>query len=308
MHRGAHARALASLALLALLSCSSARTGKGPLTVATPVDPEGAVLGALVVQALEAKGFTVADRTGFGTADILRAALVAGEVDLVVDYTGAGEFYHEGVDPAVWTDPEKGFETIRSLDRERFALVWLNPAPGSGGDSIVLRREFAEANGLATMADFAAYVSSGRPVKVLASGVFARSRFGLSGFQKAYGFTLRKDQVVIEEAGTTSAMLGALARGRGGVTASVAGATEPSLEKLGLVVLEDPKHVTPVLRPAPVVRAAILKRYPEIDGLLSPVFSSLGDADLRYLDAQVFGGRDPRETARQYLAARGLPK
>ncbi len=294
---------------LAILACSSAKKEKGPVTVATPVDPEGTVLGAMLVQVLEARGFTVADRTGFGTPDLVRAALVAGEVDVIIDYTGAGQYYHEGVDPAVWADPVKGFETIRRLDRDRFGLAWLTPAPANCGDAIAVKRDFAKANSLVSMEDFARYVNAGNPMRLACTPTFARSRFGLQGFQKAYEFALRDDQVLIDAGGAIPGMLAALSRGTGGIMASLASRTEPSIEKMGLVVLEDPRNVTPSFRPAPVVRGAVLKRYPEIEGLFSPIFATIAVEDLQHLDAQVaYDGRDPREMARQYLAARGFLK
>lgn len=72
-----------------------------PVTIATMIDSEGAILGTMMVKLLEAKGIPVVDRTEFGTPEVLRKALESGEVDLVLDYTGSGQYYHEGNDPAI---------------------------------------------------------------------------------------------------------------------------------------------------------------------------------------------------------------
>lgn len=109
---------------------------KGPVTVATMIDSEGAVLGKMLLLLLEAEGFTTVDKTEFGTPDILRKALEAKEVDLVIDYTGSGQYYHEGFDPAVWSDPVKGYEMTRRLDRERKNLLWLTPAPANNTEML----------------------------------------------------------------------------------------------------------------------------------------------------------------------------
>lgn len=262
-----------------------------------------------MVEALEAKGFRVVDRTGFGTPEILRKALEQRRVDLILDYTGAGQFYYQGYDPALWSDPVKGFETIRRLDRAHAGIVWLTPSPANNAEAIAVRRDFAEVNHLVTLEDFARYVNAGKPLKLVSPESFARSRFGLAGMQKAYGFSVREDQLMFAEGHDAAAMLASLAEGKDGVNASFANATDGGLEKLGLVVLEDPKSVPTAFRPAPVIRAEVLASYPEIEGLLSPVFASLGLNDLQHLNAQVAYYRlAARDVARDYLVGKGLLK
>ncbi len=79
---------------LMLAACSSNKDeGKGPVTVATMIDSEGAILGNMLLLLLEQDGFETVDKIGLGTPDILRKALESGEVDLVIDYTGSGQYY-----------------------------------------------------------------------------------------------------------------------------------------------------------------------------------------------------------------------
>ena len=141
------------LAVAALLACGPGGGGKGPVTVATMVDSEGALLGKSMVLLLQARGFQVVDKTSFGTPDVLRKALEAKEVDLVVDYTGSGQYYHEGQDPAVFTDAVRGYETTRKLDQEKHDLVWLKPAPANNTEALAMLRPFAAANGVVALAE-----------------------------------------------------------------------------------------------------------------------------------------------------------
>jgi len=295
------------LAAAALAACGSGRAGKAPITVATMVDSEGALLGKSMVLLLQAKGYQVVDKTGFGTPDVLRKALEAKEVDLVVDYTGSGQYYHEGQDPAVFTDEVRGYETTRRLDMEKNDIVWLTPAKANNTEALAMLRPFAEANGIEDMADFAAWVNAGNPVKLICAVGFAENPNGLPGFEKAYGFALRKDQVILLESGNTAQMLKALVEGTDGVNVSLVYGTDGALDKMNVMVIRDPKSVPPVYLPAPVVRGEVLRKHPELEQLFVPLFESLELETLQHLNARIaFDGEDAAEVARGYLVDIGL--
>ncbi|MCK7577208.1 MAG: hypothetical protein MZV65_16130 [Chromatiales bacterium] len=69
-------------------------------------------------------------------------------MDLVVDYTGSGQYYHDDLDTTVFNDPVKGYELIRDVDKKRNDLVWLSPAKANNTESLAVLRSFGEANGL----------------------------------------------------------------------------------------------------------------------------------------------------------------
>jgi osmoprotectant transport system substrate-binding protein len=300
---------LVPLIVAVLAGCGGGRAAKGPITVATMVDSEGALLGKSMVLLLEAKGYTVVDRTGFGTPDVLRKALEAKEVDLVVDYTGSGQFYHGSSDPSLFSDPVRGYETTRKLDKERNDLVWLTPAKANNTEALAMLRSFAEANGIADMEDFAAWVNAGKPVKLICAVGFAENPLGLPGFEKAYGFALRKDQLILLESGNTAQMLKALVEGIDGVNVSLVYGTDGALDKMNVVVLRDPKSIPPVYLPAPVIRGEVLRKYPELEKLFTRLFESLELETLQRLNARIaFDGEDATDVARSYLRGLGLLK
>ena len=177
----------------------------------------------------EKAGFEVVDRTEFGTPDILRAALMAGEVDLVLDYTGSGQYYHETDSTDAWTDPVAGYELTRDLDREVNDLIWLTPANANNTEGLAVRRDFAQEHGLKTIADLAAYINAGGEIKLIAAASFVENVKGLIGFEEAYGFRLKADQLITLASGNTAEMLKALYEQRDGVNVSlVYGWTAPS--------------------------------------------------------------------------------
>ena len=278
-----------------------------PVTIATMIDSEGAILGKMMVKLLEAKGIPVVDRTEFGTPEVLRKALESGEVDLVLDYTGSGQYYHEGNDPATWSDPVKGYEMTKKLDAEKNDLHWLTPANANNTESLAVTRAFSSLTGIRDMPGFAAYVNQGKPVKLICSQTFADNTLGLVGLEQAYGFKLKKDQLIILSSGNTAEMLKALSEGISGVNVSLVYGTDGALDTMQLLVLDDPKHVPPVYLPTPVLRGNKLKEFPAIPETLKPVFESLTLETLQSLNAEVaYKGRNAEEVAVEYLVNKGF--
>jgi len=280
---------------------------KGPITVATMIDTEGPILGQMVILLLQKAGFKVVDKTEFGTPDILRKALVKGDVDLIIDYTGSGQYYHETKDTSVWSDPIKGYEMTKQLDKDKFNLIWLTPANANNTEELAVTKAFADANNLKTMADFAKYVNKGGQVKLITSSSFAENIKGLRGLEEAYGFKLAENQLITLASGNTTEMIKALANGKDGVNVSLVYGTDGALDQMNLVVLSDPKSIPPVYLPTPVIRGELLQKYPEIETILAPAFSGLSIETLRELNAKsAFDGQAPKVVAQEYLKKVGL--
>lgn len=275
---------------------------KGPITVATMIDSEGAILGKMMVILLEQEGFEMIDKTEFGTPDILRKALMSEEVDLVLDYTGSGQYYHDTEDTEVWSDAREGYLLTKKLDEEVNQLIWLEPANVNNTEALAVRKEFSEANNIKDMEDFARYVNEGGKVKLITSASFAENIKGLRGFEEAYGFKLTADQLIILASGNTAEMLKALVEGTNEVNVSLVYGTDGALDKMNLIVLDDPKSIPPVYLPAPVLRGSLYEKYPEIETILKKLFESLNVEDLRELNSKVaYDGMEAARVAREYL-------
>ena len=286
---------------------SQEQTSKGPITVASMIDSEGAVLGNMILIILQENGFDTVDKLKIGTPDIQRKAIIADEVDIIIDYTGSGQYYGAVADETVWSDPQKGYEATRDFDLETNNLYWLSPAPANNTEMIALTRAFAEENNIVDMKDFAGYVNSGGTIKLICSASFAENELGLVGYEKAYGFKLEKNQLIILNHGNTAEMLKALYDGTDGVNASLVYGTDGSLDQLDMIAVNDPIGVPPVYLPAPVVRGDVIETYPEIKGLFADVFDTLTKETLQTLNAKVaFGGEDPKKVAEDYLRENGL--
>ncbi|MBN1320765.1 MAG: ABC transporter substrate-binding protein [Thermoleophilia bacterium] len=286
---------------------SSAAPGPA-VRVGSLLDAEGTLLGSMVIQMLEANGIKTEDKTKLGTPEVVRAALVQGEIDATIDYTGSGQYYHEGEegDPK-WKNAEQAHAAIKQLDKDVNDLIWLTPAPANNSEFIATTRSLAEKESIATMADFAAYVNGGGKVKLIAAQSWIDNPLGLKGYEDAYGFTLTNDQLIALSTGNTAEMLSALAKGTDGVNFSLAYGTDGQLSELDLVIITDTEDIPPVYEPTPVFRGDSVAAYPQIEDILAPVFLSLDQAKLQELNARIaFGGEDPRAVATSYLEANGF--
>ena len=260
------------------------------------------MLGQVIVQVLRHAGIPVDDRTQLGPTAIVRRALLAGELDIYPEYTGnAAFFFHREDDPS-FRDASRAHALAATLDRQANALVWMQAAPADNHWGIAVPRALAEREHLRTLNDFARWVNGGARVKLAGSAEFVDSAAALPAFEKAYGFTMRGDQLLVLAGGDTSVTIKAAAEGTSGVNASMVYLTDGALAITGLVVLEDPRHVELVYQPAPVARTALLQKYPAIPALLDPVFGRLDVDTLRRLNARTqVDGTDASVVAHDFL-------
>lgn len=276
------------------------------VVVASKIDTEGALLGSMILLLLQASGVPVEDRLRLGPTRIVRAALLAGEVDIYPEYTGNAAFFFGMEDDPAWRSAAAAHETAARLDAERNGLVWLARAPANNTWAIAVRGDVARREGLRTMEDFAAAAPRGA-LKLAASAEFVESPAALPAFESAYGFAMPRRRVVALPGGETAATLRAAAQGVSGVNASMAYGTDGALAVLDFAVMEDTRGAQAVYEPAPVARAAVLERYPGVAPALSRAFAGLSLERLRELNAAVAAeGRPPHEVARGHLRREGL--
>jgi osmoprotectant transport system substrate-binding protein len=307
-------RLISFLTIIAILGLAAAcagpaAAGKGPVVVGSKIDTEGGLLAQLIVLSLRDKGFQVTDKSQFGPTSVVKKALESGELDIYPEYTGNGAFFFNETESDVWNDALKGYERVKLLDQQKNNIVWLEPAPANNTWAIAVPKALAAKENLKSLDDFAAWVKRGGTVKLIGSEEFVTSPVALPKFQKVYGFTLRSDQLVTVSSGDTAQTEKAASESTGGVNAAMAYGTDGGLAAFGLVVLTDPRGAQPVYEPAPRVRGVVMEKYPEIAGILNPIFKSLDLATLQSLNAAIaVEGKKPLDVARQYLVSKGFLK
>jgi Periplasmic glycine betaine/choline-binding (lipo)protein of an ABC-type transport system (osmoprotectant binding protein) len=296
-----------SLVLLAAVSLPL--QAASAVKVGSKIDTEGALLGNIILQVLESHDVKTDNKVQLGTTPVVRGAITSGELDIYPEYTGNGAFFFKDENDAAWKNARQGYEKVKKLDGEKNHLIWLTPAPANNTWTIAVRQDLADKNKLTSLDDLSRYLKTGGSFKLAASAEFIERPDALPAFEKAYDFKLNQPQLLSLAGGDTAVTIKAAAQQTSGVNAAMAYGTDGPVAALGLVTLSDPKGVQPIYAPAPVVREAVLKEYPQLENWLKPVFESLDEKTLQQLNARIaVEGVDAKKVAADYLKEKGLVK
>ena len=295
--------------------------GQSKIRVASKLDAEGAILSQLIIQVLRDNGLEVVDKTWMGSTDVVREAIIAGDIDIYPEYTGNGAKWFKDESWETWSrsDKDKVAERLTELEAlEKNRVEWLIPAPANNNWAIVINSEVADAKNLKTVEDFARYVETpGNNVLVYGSKEFFTSPMALPLFEEIYGFDLSIDQKVIVSSPTYAEHLVAFFVEPDTLYVAMAYTTDRYLEEgmvgtenryletLPLRILEDNRKAQPLYHPAPLVRSEVLDRYPEVREILSQLFEKLETTTLQELNGNAVQ-KFPHEVARDYLEQNNL--
>ena len=293
---------LATLGLIAVIPLHAA------VVVSSKLSTESAMLGHMIRLVLNANGIPTVDRMTLGATPVVRKALLAGEIDIYVEYTGnAGFFFNRPADPA-WKNLQQGYELGAKLDLATNRIVWLTPANASNSWALAVRRDVANAQRLKTMTDFARWARDGGQIVLACSAEFANAGT-LRSLEKTYGFQLRPAQKIVLAGGETTATIAAAAAGTNAVNTAMVYGTDGGIAAANLVILEDDRRDQPIYAPVPLIRKATLEANPQIRALLEPLMKSLDADTLRQLNARVqIDGESAQSVAAEYLRRKRLLK
>ena len=302
------AKILKSLCAAALVALGAVSPLEAAVVVSSKLSSESAMIGQMIRLLLDAQGIPTVDRTRIGATPVVRQALLSGEIDLYVEYTGnAGLFFNDVADPA-WKDLGQGYERGSRLDYAANRIVWLTPARASNAWALAVRHDVAQAHQLRTMSDFGRWVAGGGDVMLICSAEFANAGT-LRSLEKTYGFTLRPSQLIVLAGGETAATIAAAAAGTSGANTAMVYGTDGGIAAAHLQILEDDRHDQPVYAPVPVIRESALRQYPQIAAIVKPLMESFNRETLQRLNARVqVNGESAESVAQDYLRERGFLK
>jgi osmoprotectant transport system substrate-binding protein len=298
---------LRTLALAAAwLSAIPVASAAAPVVVSSKLSSESAMIGEMIRQLLEAHGIPTTNRLTLGATPVVRKALLAGEIDLYVEYTGnAGFFFNRAGDPA-WKDLQRGYELGARLDYEANRIVWLAPAPASNSWALAVRQDVAAEHRLVTMSDFARWVREGGKTRLACSAEFANAGT-LRSLEQTYGFHLEPRQKIVLAGGETAATIGAAAARTNGINTAMVYGTDGGIAAARLVLLEDDRRDQPVYAPVPIIREQVLRDHPAIRDIVRELMQGLDTRTLQALNARMqIDGESAAEVAGDHLHERGL--
>ena len=270
----------------------------GVIRVGSKAFSEGAILGYMQLLLLQQAGFRVEDRIEMGPTLILRQALLSGEIDTYVEYTGTALVnFFKLTDSVLLADSNRGWEEAGRRDAAN-GLVWLKPWALNNTYTVLMSHSKARAWGVTTIADLA---RGGREVVFGSDPEFAARADGLPGLLKAYGVDARVRQM------NAGLIYPALKDGH--LDAAIGYSTEGRIASFGLVRLADNKRYFPAYHPAPVFRSDTLERFPAASAALDRVADLDTDEAVPRLNyaMDVERGR-AKDLARNFLTEKGLLK
>ena len=223
-----------------------------PVVVASKAFAESYLLAEVFAQVLEAEGYPVDRRPGFGVTELLMQALIGGGIDVYPEYTGTGL-------AAVLGETADGgsvrvFNRVSEVFEARWGVRWLPPLGFANTFAIAMRRTAADSLGVRTLTGLAAAAPG------LAAGFspdFSGRADGLDGLAAAYGIQFRETRSLLQ-----AVKYQALAAGA--VDVIDAYSTDGAIARHDLAVLADDRGFFPPYDAAPLVSRALHEERPEV--------------------------------------------
>jgi osmoprotectant transport system substrate-binding protein len=275
--------------------CQKARQAK--ITVGSKFFTEQVLLAELLAQHIEARtGIKVARKTNLGGTLLVHKALLAGELDLYVEYTGTAltAVLHEM--PA--DDSATVYKRVKELYADHFHLEVTEPLGFENTFAMVIRGEDATKMNLREISDITAIAPKWR------IGV------GYEFLERPDGFKGWSERYKLHFAGAPKVMdLGLIYRALldRQVDVVAGNSTDGLIDSLGLVALEDNLHYFPPYDAVPVVRQSTLAEYPQVREALAELGGKVSASDIRRMNYAVEGQlKDPAEVIREFRASKGL--
>ncbi len=260
---------------------------------------EGQILAEIVKQTLEAH----TDRrveivSNLGTNVILKA-LKNGEIDVYPEYTGNLLTSKEGLDLPVPADKSTITELVRQGMRQRHGLVLLEPFGLNNTYALCVTEETAKRQRLQTISD----LRRTPQLRVVFDQSFLTRPDGWPGLIAKYSLRFDKRPTQVNP----NLLYKALEQQE---TDLIIGfATDWQIQALKLVVLEDDLGYFPNYHGAPLVREAVLQRYPPVQAALNQLAGKIDDQTMRRLNYQVaVEKRSEADVAHEFLRAQGIVK
>jgi osmoprotectant transport system permease protein len=263
--------------------------------VASKPFAESYILGEMLAQLLEARGFAVERRLGLGATEIAFGALREDAVDVYPEYTGTGLLAILKERPS--SDPRAVFARVAREFATRWGVRWLPPLGFQNTYAIAVRRETADEHGLRTLSDLA------RAAPQLRAGFtpdFIGREDGLPGLQRAYGLQFKDVRSLLQPV-----KYQALAEGEVDVIDGYS--TDGQISRYGLVVLVDDRGFFPPYEAAALVSRRLQRESPVAVLALTELSGRLDEARMRRLNERVeVGGEEVGPVAEAALSELGL--
>ena len=291
------------LSLLCVLTplcfASSCRTALPPhLTIGSKFFTEQVVLAELLAQHIEARtGIPVERKTNLGGTLLVHKALLSGDIDLYVEYTGTALTAVLNQSPGSDTSAEI-YNRVKQLYAQRFHLVLTEPLGFENTFAMVVRGLDAQKLHLLTMSDLASIAPQWR---VGVGYEFLERPDGYRGWSDRYQLHFAAHPKVMD--------LGLLYRALVDhqVDIVAGNSTDGLIDSLHLVALQDNLRYFPPYDAVPIVRQSALEKFPQLRSALADLAGKISASEMRHLNSEVDADqRDVAAVVRAFRASKNL--
>ena len=277
---------------LLLAACAS----RHHVTVGSKNFTEQLILGELLAQVLESAMHSPVDRRLYlaGTY-ICHQALLAGRIDVYVEYTGTAlaAVLKEPMGAGAAGDHRQVYERVKEEYARRFGLTVMSPLGFDNSFAMIMRGEDARRMGITRLSQLAPFAPR---MRMGVGYEFLERQDGYNGLVKAYGLRFAAEPRVMD--------LGLLYRALENRQVDlIAGAnTDGLIAALRLTVLEDNRHYFPPYDAVPIARTDTLARYPAMRSALEHLSGKINVDEMRSMNYAVDGEkRDAAQVASDFL-------
>jgi osmoprotectant transport system substrate-binding protein len=268
------------------------------ITIGSKFFTEQVILAELVAQHIEAKtGIPVIRKTNLGGSLLVHKALLAGELDLYVEYTGTALTAVLNESPAS-NDSSAILARVKQLYSDRFHLEVTEPLGFENTFAMVIRGDDAKNLHLQTLSDIAPLAPRWR------AGVgyeFLERPDGFPGLSARYHLHFAASPKVMDLGLIYRALLDHQ------VDVVAGNSTDGLIDALGLVALADDRHYFPPYDAVPIVRQSTLAQFPQLRAALADLAGKLSASDIRRLNYAVDAQhQDAAAVVRQFRSSKGL--
>ena len=235
---------------------------KGPIVVGSKLDVEGQLIGEMYILLLQKAGYTVTSKLALGNSIIIDQAIKSGAVDIYPEFTATA--LNELNLPSSH-DPDKDYQTVKTAYEQQFHITWLQRSPLNDGYAICTSKAESQRLGVTTISQLAPMVSH----LTLASPSDGISF--IDNLKPVYGF----DTKSFKSLSKVLYAIGFTEVSHNQAQVNVCYTTDGTVPSQNFIFLTDDKHGFPEFNPAPIVRDAILSKYPEIANILNPLAPDL---------------------------------
>ena len=268
--------AASALAIVIAACGGTSSSSKGTIVVAGFNFPESSTLAQIYGQALAHDGYTITYKLNLGTRKVVAPALESGQIDLYPGYAASELEYYNNAAGEATGDPAATTTKLNTY-LQKFNAVALTPSPAFDGNAYAVTKATAAKYNLKTLSDLTPIASQ----LVFGAGPECPTyKYCLPGLMSVYGLHFKQTLTLDTDGPATRA-----AFANGTIQVGLVFSSDADLEQLGLVVLQDDKHMIAADNVVPVIRTA--KASDEAKNLLNRIDAKLNTADLLSMNAKV---------------------